>query len=268
MRFFIPISMQTLNTNINADLIMSGAFTALRRNDASNALQLLGGSTIVNGAWINLNGTVGGLDGGATIFTANTAETDAVPCMQFGPGDTGLKLCYLWGSLFIDTLLQTDHIAEASAGHNVVCDDVLNLATNRVVSVGDPTTAQDALTHHLWAAWVPDLVWTGADPTGLAEVARYVRIGNTVYFELYITSADSNACTGLTISLPVAPAVNGCRKKMSSYEQYGAAGNTYADPIARITPDVGVLITFADFKAATDGQAIAIGMEGFYEVAP
>lgn len=160
------ISMLALNSNINADLIMSGAFTRIRRSDGINALGLLGGSSTDDGAYFILNGMTTP-DGSATLYTANTAKTTAIPCMTFGAGDTGLKQLQIWGNLFIDSAgtLQANHIAESSVGHNIVCDDIVNLATNRIVNVADPAAAQDAATRNYVDTAVLSLPAGSTSPT-------------------------------------------------------------------------------------------------------
>jgi hypothetical protein len=73
-----------------------------------------------------------------------------------------------------------------------------------------------------WTTWNPTLSWGGANPSGITTIARYTQIGKVVYFNINISSADSNGCTGLTISLPVIPKNNNNLIPVSSIEKVGA----------------------------------------------
>jgi hypothetical protein len=147
------------------------------------------------------------------------------------------------------------------------CSDTpyLNMLAHRISGVLDPTAAQDALTHHNWADWTPTLVWTGGTPSGLTTNARYLRIGNTIFFVFSVASADSNACTNLTISIPVTTAAT-IVTIVPAYQRYGVAGTTFAAIFGYIDP-ADDLIHFADFHTGTDNQAVGVNVSGFYEVA-
>ncbi|MCK9591886.1 MAG: hypothetical protein M0Q91_07750 [Methanoregula sp.] len=119
-----------------------------------------------------------------------------------------------------------------------------------------------------WAAWTPTLTWTTADPASITTVARWKKIGNVVFFHIDISSADSNACSDLTISLPADPVDNNDRTALASIQKAGAGGVTYSNPLAYIDMDsASKLIKFYAFTTGTDGQAIAIIVSGSYEVA-
>jgi hypothetical protein len=118
----------------------------------------------------------------------------------------------------------------------------------------------------LWSMWIPTLVWTTGTPvTGLVTIARYKILGNICFISFNVVSTDSNACTALTITLPVAPKNNGLYYSLSAIERYGAAGATYANPLAYIT-DSGTTIAFRAFATATDAQAIEVTVSGWYEI--
>jgi hypothetical protein len=52
---------------------------------------------------------------------------------------------------------------------------------------------------------------------------------------------------------------------VAASEKYGPAGATYS-PLAAYADASDDLIHFFDFKAATDNQAVAVFVTGFYEV--
>jgi len=238
MRFFIPISMQVLNQNINEDLIMTALYSFIRKNNNAGSLRISGGTDIAGGEGAGI--LLGGRDAGLPILrivVPNAAENALQNVMTVNDSSDD-PIATFYGNI--------------------------DLNNHRVVDVANPTTAQDALTLHAWAAYAPDYVWTGADPSAPATVAQYVQIGNMVIAVVRVSSADSNACTDLTISLPVAPAATaGSQIACSSIEQYGAAGATYANPLAYIY-QTDALIHFRDFKTATDGQAVSVAVTAIY----
>lgn len=143
---------------------------------------------------------------------------------------------------------------------------VLNMNTFRIGNIGAPTTAGDALIHQAWAAWSPTVVWAGATPASITTVARWTQIGKTVFFSIYINSTDSNACTGVTITLPSTPSNTGgypfvVARQMSNNATY----NTVPFYISQTGAETRLITN--QFVTCTDGQRVQIGMEGFYEVA-
>jgi len=74
-----------------------------------------------------------------------------------------------------------------------------------------------------WADYIPVKTWETGTPAGITTIARYIKVGKVVTFTIDISSADSNGCTGLIISLPEAPANNGNRIAVTSIERTGGA---------------------------------------------
>lgn len=145
---------------------------------------------------------------------------------------------------------------------------VIMCNSSRISSVGAPTTAGDALIYQAWAAWTPTLSWTGADPSSITTSARWIQVSKIVYFNIYINSADSNACTGLTFTLPSTPSNTGCFPIFSARQIYGAAGTTYASITFYGTQSGADNIARTNqFNTCTDGQRVQIMCQGFYEVA-
>lgn len=117
-----------------------------------------------------------------------------------------------------------------------------------------------------WANWTPTLTWGTAAPDSLTIIARWRRIAGLIFFHIDIYSADSNAASSLTITLPVAPVNNADRIRCASIERAGAAGATYSDPLAYIKADGSDnKINFLAFTTGTNAQAIAIIVSGVYE---
>jgi hypothetical protein len=162
------------------------------------------------------------------------------------------------------------------AGRQVVLQIVsgtpcfMNAGSFRIATLGQATTDMDAVPlTKIWTDYTPTLVWGTATPAALTVYGRYCQIGKIVFFKLYISSADSNACTSLTATLPVMPSNDGSnRYAVAAIQQYGASGTTYIDPLAYIS-NTGAeqRLRFFSFQTATDGQIIAIFAQGQYEVA-
>ena len=144
-------------------------------------------------------------------------------------------------------------------------EGVLNMNNFRISNVGNATTNGDALNYRAWQAWTPTNTWTTATPENPTTTARYTIVGKTCHFSYYVNSADSNGATGLTITLPTAPANRGTFPIFSAMEIYGASGTTYGSPIAYLN-EATSLIRFLNFNAGTDGQRIAVRVTGLYEV--
>jgi len=238
MHFYAPVSMSGLNKNIDAELIFNNIFSTIRKVDNGGELQLFGGSNITGGARIDLTGlSLGGdmlfscpdnVGGFLTVFTCE--GNVAVPYMRLGSN--------------ID--------ANSKSIYNLI----------------DPVNAQDALTHHAWADWTPTITWITGTPSGITTVARWVQIGKTVFFRIHISSADSNGCTDVNITLPVMPANTASYTHVAAREQYGPAGLTYASLSFFITQSGAENHLYTNsFYAGTDNQAIRIMMAGQYEVA-
>jgi hypothetical protein len=113
-----------------------------------------------------------------------------------------------------------------------------------------------------WNTWTPTLTWTTGTPSSITTIARYTIIGNTVFFNIYISSADGNAATALKISLPVSPKDNNSLISVTSQQ---LVDTTWANRIAYIDDDDGNGIQFRDFATCTDNLAVAVIVTGQYE---
>lgn len=238
MRYYVPISMAALNRNINDNLIFSGAYTGLRRIDNTNAIQMSGGREGVagDGARLFLFGKAGGVPGQFTVTVPNTAGDADVTVLRIDPSD----------------------------------DPRMQMESHRITNLAAPTTALDALNYNAMTSWNPTLVWGVADPAAITKEAYYNRIGKTVFFNIWISSADSNATNSLTITLPSTPANLGAAHNVSisAWQAYGVAGTTYGNPLAYLLQSGAEnRIRFLDFKTATDGQFVAVSLQGFYQEA-
>ena len=116
-------------------------------------------------------------------------------------------------------------------------------------------------------AWTPTLAWTTGTPAAITTIARYCRIGIMCFFDINISSADSNGCSALTITLPITPVDNEMALPCAAIQLAGAGGADYSNPLAFINADgTSNKIEFRAFTAATDGQNIRIQVSGCYEV--
>ena len=169
-------------------------------------------------------------------------------------------------------LADDDHTQYAKVDGSRAFTGDQSMGANKVTAVMDPTAAQDAATKKYvddkfpaWATWDPTLTWSTATPAAITKTCRYCRYGNTVFFTVYITSADSNAASNLTFPLPVSMGASATLTPLTSIETYGAAGTTYKDPIAYADNATSV-VRFRAFSAGTDAKTITILIWGSYEV--
>jgi hypothetical protein len=155
---------------------------------------------------------------------------------------------------------------DALIGKVQILNGYLDMQFNRVVNLGTPTTDGDALPFKNWADYSPSPVWTGGTPASLTTVARWVQIGKTVFIKVYFSSADSNACTNLSFSAPVAGANTGGYAHFAARQTYNGTLNA---TISFFLNEDGASTTIAttQFNACTDGQNVKVILEGFYEVA-
>lgn len=119
-----------------------------------------------------------------------------------------------------------------------------------------------------WASWSPTLTWTTGTPASLTTVARYKKVGKTVFFTFHTTSADANGATQLTVTLPETPADINSYVACSGYQ---LQNTTYYDcrPYIDATDNTAGnrVLTFRSFQTATDAQTVTIAVSGFYEIA-
>lgn len=116
-----------------------------------------------------------------------------------------------------------------------------------------------------WKEYDPELTWTGGTPASITTVARYKIIGKICFFNIDISSADSNACSDLTIGLPAEAKSEGAQAAIVAHQLYGAGGATWA-AIQGFIDDAGTSIEFRDFNTATDNQNVRVIATGFFEI--
>ncbi len=129
------------------------------------------------------------------------------------------------------------------------------IASSNQMQIGSP-----------WTSWTPSLTWTGGTPANVLTVARYKVIGKTCFVTFRVSSADGNAATNLTISLPIATAsiANHYVPIMASM----AVNNVWSNPLGGIDLGNGLnIIVFKNFATCTDNVSCYIFVEGFYEIA-
>jgi hypothetical protein len=110
--------------------------------------------------------------------------------------------------------------SQSMGGHNLTQVKTVTGASDAANKsyVDDAVAAGGTAT---WANYAPVLTWADGTPAGVVTVARYIKVGKVVTFTIDILSADSNGATGLTISLPEAPANNGNRIAVTSIQRVG-----------------------------------------------
>jgi hypothetical protein len=93
-------------------------------------------------------------------------------------------------------------------------------------------------------------------------LAKFKKIGKTVRGFVYISSADGNSATALTISLPIAPYNDGMDYAVDAQQKVNTA---LSRPYAHILSS-GSVIAFDGLAAASDGNAFLLRIFFEYEV--
>jgi len=247
LRQFTPPSMKGLNFNIDADLDLGNTHSL----KSSNVLLYGTGhiSCLTNTDDVYVDGGTGIAGTGAAIILSGY---DSI-----GTGRMRLTVPNATHTANIDVLMV----------NGITATPYLDMLSHRIAALAQATTDMDAApVTKMWVAWTPTLVWTTATPAAVGKTARYCQIGKTVFFHLIIASADSNACTNLTISLPVAPRATPIYPPVQAYERINSVVG--ADPVGMIYDDgADNLIHFVNFRPGVDGQEITIFISGHYEAA-
>jgi len=232
LRQFTPPSMKGLNFNIDSDLIFTTFYSKIKNVGAIYGINPLD-------LYSHLATSISDYGSRILIYqdyiqftVVNAARTTYLNCMRVMGGDT----------------------------------PYMDMLTHRIAALAHPTTDMDAApVAKMWQAWTPTLTWTTANPLTPTVRARYCQIGKVVYFTFDISSTDSNATAGLTVTLP---STNGSTTPFFCYgfERAGAAGATYYPAYIWIAGSSNIL-TYLNFIPGTDNQAIWLTCSGFYEVA-
>lgn len=111
--------------------------------------------------------------------------------------------------------------------------------------------------------------WTTGTPTSQTVVGRYAVVDNQwCWFAAYITSADSNGCTGLTFKPPMTPVKEASRVMLNAYVLNNAT-NVY--PSAYLAANEADkddrLVKFDLFPTCGDAQTVTVRVSGFFRVA-
>lgn len=254
MRVGRRISISALNTNINADLNLGCGnvlyATAMRcptacatgcyvhHDTLNDYFTVISGGTLANGK-------------AARLFLAGSTYAGT-------PGDIGLSV----------PNAAANNDLNVATFHGNTDTPYLEMWSRRITSLAQATTDMDAApVTKVWVAWTPTIVWTGGTPASLTITCRYTQIARIVFFQIYINSADSNACTNCTITLPSTPANTGTHHAVSCRQTYGVAGITYATISYYVTQDGSeTRLMTNQFNACTDAQTVQLMLSGFYEV--
>lgn len=128
-------------------------------------------------------------------------------------------------------------------------------------------TTSGSITYRTWTAWTPTLTWATGTPASVTTVARYTITDGICHFTFRTTSADSNGCTGLTVTLPKTPKDINTMHAVTSRQLNDA---TWLDPMGYIdmTDDTPAnrLLTFHGFATVADGATVTVEVSGEYEI--
>lgn len=114
-----------------------------------------------------------------------------------------------------------------------------------------------------WAAWTPTITAQTGTYTSTSTVSRYMQIGKTVYFTIYLTVTTTGTASAATLAtLPVAPKTNAVFAGGGRENQ--VTGKSFYWIIDQA--GLGSVVKFAQYDNAfgiSDGSKVAIS--GFYE---
>ena len=119
-----------------------------------------------------------------------------------------------------------------------------------------------------WTAYTPAEVWTTGTPGSITKVGRYKQIGNLCLVHYYSTSADSNACSALTASLPISSADVNTYFVGSALQLNNA---TWLNPGCLVDclndTEASRLATFPRMTTCIDGDTVSMAASFAYPVA-
>jgi hypothetical protein len=183
------------------------------------------------------------------ITSDNASANDTFALYALGDGvNVTAKNCYFNG----------DGFDVKQANSSVVTLSNCTLANN---------TTSGSITYRTWTAWTPTLTWATGTPASVTTVARYTVTDGICHFTFRTTSADSNGCTGLTVTLPITPKDINTMHAVTSRQLNDA---TWLDPMGYIdmtdnTP-ANRLLTFHGFATVADGATVTVEVSGEYEI--
>lgn len=229
---------------------------------ASYGIQISGGGTYCSIIGNSIYGTATGVSDIQILDDHNIIVGNT--CLGLGTSDKGIYLdeadyCVVEGNVtsghdVAGIQIDSDCQDTVLLGNN--CTDTVPYVNNGIYTMSVP-----------WRTWTPTLTWGTADPASLTTVARYKVTDGVVKFKLYITSADANACSSLTATLPITPADINSYTRVSSLQLNDA---TYLDPMGYIDQLDGTagnrLLKFYSFATVADTKTVTIEVSGEYEM--
>jgi hypothetical protein len=278
----VSVTVSALNQNINQDLNL-GPFHMLKTDSighSSNMIDLVIACGRIQGTDPAASGYVdfGGVAMGHPSAVMRTIGKNygqypgsvlwTVPKADLSAGIEAMRLVGNTDTPHLDMAAGCGMYAAkfGGVGGSMRLDDDLSANTvHKITNLAAPTTDGDTLPFQAWIGTfsTTDTTTTG-NPNVTSKLFRYYQIGKTVFFKYYRDSANSNGITGLTISLPIAPAANGMIYQTLTALETATASS--ADPLAYLDLTDN-LIHFANFIPGTIGQSWIMIVTGFYEVA-
>lgn len=180
----------------------------------------------------------------------------------------------------VETVVTVDGVETKLKGY---IDQTDNTAANRLGKFFTNATLTDTkvckyeisgmFEVHGFTAFTPSETWTTGTPASITKVGRFKMFGDKAMGFIYNTeSADSNACSALTVAVPngIIPPDYNTYCAFTSIEKAGAGGATYYDVAGVVDQLDGTaenrLLKFLGFTAGTDAQAVGVYAAGVIEV--
>jgi hypothetical protein len=164
------------------------------------------------------------------------------------------------GSQYINNLLTGSQAGDVVNRSYV--DTKVSTSNTSYVLTNNATYAQIS---QVWVSYTPTYTWTVA-PASPSIGGRWSQIGKIVYFQTSYSSADSNAGTLQTFTLPktmtnsgiAAATVGGFVQNTNLY--------TVSSGVAYIGAGTPTVCTMATFPTTINNEVVAVYLSGFYEV--
>lgn len=174
-----------------------------------------------------------------------------------------------------------EQVVDGTKTNPIACIDAANAtaANRKLLTFNALSTCTDAKAGSLAVSgfYEVDGSWTSYTSTvtitetpNMTTVARYKNMGGgVILFNIYTTTADSNAASTFTATLPEVPEDFDGYIACAGYELAGAGGATYYDCIpyidsANATEATRNVVNLRNMTTATDAKTFSVVATGFY----
>jgi hypothetical protein len=209
------------------------------------------------------------------VGTDGGGATDLTITAPIVPADLDIDIPALEGVKTIDT-------TETTCGFYLDAAD--NTAENRKFKLRNPGTFTDdaalairafgfyplsGATVNGWTSFTPSETWTTGTPASITKAGFYKVVDDFALVLYQTSSADSNACTALSVAAPIN------NLDINAHMAAGAIqlnDTTYSNPLAYLdcndAAQANRALTFRNFSTVADGAAVKVSVAAILQVAP